>query len=192
MNFIDGVDGLLLGVSTMISLSFIFLLYYFSLVESIDTLVVFSGCLLAAFSYNRFPAKIFLGDLGSMGIGWFFAIYSFYFASLTSYPHMIMFPLILLSFPMLDLFMLIYIRFSTNNITYVQKFLFIFKSDRKHFHHRLLNAYEKHNKVVLVLSFYVIFCLIISIISWIIFGNFKFGAITVLVSFLSIRYLLLE
>ena len=84
INFLDGIDGLLIGVSLIVLASFIIL---FKLIEvnsfNLSPIIVLIGSLCAFFIYNKYPAKVFLGDSGSLLMGWTFAIISFYFVKLS-------------------------------------------------------------------------------------------------------------
>jgi len=73
VNFTDGMDGLCAGVSLIALIPFLllFLSYNYS---SIALLVIaIMASLLAYLHYNRFPARIFMGDSGSLALGGLFA-----------------------------------------------------------------------------------------------------------------------
>lgn len=73
VNFTDGMDGLCAGVSVISLLGFVILLF----VQKQYNLVIFVLCviggLLAYLKYNHFPAKIFMGDSGSLALGALFS-----------------------------------------------------------------------------------------------------------------------
>lgn len=73
VNFTDGMDGLCAGVSFICLTPFI----YFSIRNANDTIALFIFCvlggLLAYLFYNHHPAKIFMGDSGSLALGALFA-----------------------------------------------------------------------------------------------------------------------
>ncbi len=102
VNFIDGVDGLASGVSLIaaVTLGVIAGLY-----ANPGQLVVTSalvGFTSAFLVFNRPPARLFLGDSGSMQLGYFFAIVSLLvpFKSFTAAA--LYLPLIALALPLLD------------------------------------------------------------------------------------------
>ena len=73
INFLDGLDGLLSSLSIIIIISFAILFnssftYFF---------IMIVGSLLAFLKFNKSPAKIFMGDSGSLLIGWMFSLLSF-------------------------------------------------------------------------------------------------------------------
>ncbi len=88
-NLTDGVDGLLAGVSAIIAMTLAVFAYVSSntiiadylniyYIPHSEELVVFSACFLGAcvgfLWYNSFPAKVFMGDTGSLAIGGIIAV----------------------------------------------------------------------------------------------------------------------
>lgn len=98
-NFTDGLDGLLAGIALILVFGF-FIFFkstypYTCLVIVHKTpfeILVFLGIILAFLVYNRHPAKMFMGDGGSMFIGGFLACYA--------YKHGLMLLLLIMAFPM--------------------------------------------------------------------------------------------
>jgi UDP-GlcNAc:undecaprenyl-phosphate/decaprenyl-phosphate GlcNAc-1-phosphate transferase len=76
INLIDGLDGLASGVSLVaaITLSLVGHLYHAD--DALVLAYAMAGFLAAFLIYNRYPAKIFLGDSGSLQIGYYFAVLS--------------------------------------------------------------------------------------------------------------------
>lgn len=69
MNITDGLDGLALGIS-IISLAFITIVaYQYNNTEVLISGLILLGICIGALIYNRFPAKIFIGDTGSLFLG---------------------------------------------------------------------------------------------------------------------------
>ena len=81
INLIDGLDGLAGGVSIIITSTFIglFILSEGSL-TNLFPMYILLGSLGGFMIYNKPPAKTFLGDTGSLFIGWFFALSSLLYA----------------------------------------------------------------------------------------------------------------
>ena len=94
VNLIDGLDGLCSGVSFVCILSFACTLVIYSTLLSGQTLVEYQnlqqicfamcGALLAYFAFNCYPAKVFMGDTGSLALGGFIASIAI-FSKLTLY-----------------------------------------------------------------------------------------------------------
>ena len=112
LNFLDNMDGLCAGVSSIAALSFFLCLLpaeqYFVCVM----LVVFAGSMSGFLFHNFSPAKIFMGDAGSMFAGYILATV----AVLGTYTRggapsiAIAAPLLALCVPLFDTFSVIYIR----------------------------------------------------------------------------------
>jgi phospho-N-acetylmuramoyl-pentapeptide-transferase len=84
VNITDGLDGLAVGCSSSVALSYLVMAYasghllfadylYIPYIEGAGELAVFCGCLAGAclgfLWYNCHPAQVFMGDTGSLAIG---------------------------------------------------------------------------------------------------------------------------
>jgi UDP-GlcNAc:undecaprenyl-phosphate GlcNAc-1-phosphate transferase len=130
INFIDGLDGLLAGV-TAISSTFLFVIAALH-GNPVVALVVaaLAGAATGFLPYNFNPARIFLGDAGSLFIGYVFATVSIIGASKTAIAISLVVPLVALALPILDTAAAIVRRArSGRRIT---------EADRGHFHHQLI------------------------------------------------------
>lgn len=141
-NLIDGLDGLSSGLAT-ISLSFLWLVMQLSGILVGDIFVIIMiGCLLAFLYYNFYPSTIFLGDAGSMFIGYYIGVITL--SQYKSFTITTTGILVLVAFiPLLDIFLAV-IRRKANN----QK---MFSADALHFHHRLLRRGLRHEQAVLLM-----------------------------------------
>lgn len=144
INLIDGLDGLASGIALFACIS------NFAIAEMNDatTVVILSACLggalLGFLRYNFNPASIFLGDSGSMFIGFVLAATSLAGATTKSSTAVaILAPMVALGVPIFDT-MLAMIRRTISNQS-------IFIADRGHIHHRLLDMGLTHRRVVLML-----------------------------------------
>lgn len=133
MNFMDNMDGLSSGVAAIAA--FLFLIYslmtghiYMALV-----LVVFLGSILGFLPYNFPPSSIFMGDAGSLFIGFQLAsltvLNSYYYDEAPTFLPVLL-PLFVLSVPIFDMLTVIGIRLRNHKPVYV--------GDTNHFSHRLL------------------------------------------------------
>lgn len=73
VNFTDGMDGLCAGVSAISLCGFLILLFVKQQYNAFIFLTCVIGGLIAYLFYNHFPAKIFMGDSGSLALGGLFA-----------------------------------------------------------------------------------------------------------------------
>jgi len=130
INFLDGLDGLLAGVSA-ISGIFLFVIAVLHANPVVALVVIaLAGAALGFLPYNFNPARIILGDAGSLFIGYVFATVSIIGASKTAIAISIVVPLLVLALPVLDTAVAIVRRArSGKRIT---------EADRGHFHHQLI------------------------------------------------------
>lgn len=144
-NLIDGIDGLAGSLGLISSLSFGLYFYVNGNVPFAILGFVMSGSLLAFLMFNFPPAKIFMGDSGSMLIGLVNVILLIKFIETAntapiypvSSPIAIGFAILLI--PMLDVLRVFIIRLT--------KGVSPFAPDRNHLHHLLLNQGFSHTKV---------------------------------------------
>jgi len=166
MNLIDGVDGLAAGVgfiaSTVFGVWFIFTNDYALASLSFSL----SGALLGFLIFNFSPAKIFMGDSGSLVIGMFICVLSI---KLIEYPLnklddfwvRISNPIIViaaLSYPLTDTLRIFIIRAVKGQSP--------FNADRNHLHHRLLDSGCSHLKTVIIIYIYSILTISLSLLSY--------------------------
>ena len=73
VNFTDGMDGLCAGVSTISLCAYLFILILTTKYNIFIFVACVIGALLAYLIYNHFPAKVFMGDSGSLALGSLFS-----------------------------------------------------------------------------------------------------------------------
>jgi UDP-GlcNAc:undecaprenyl-phosphate GlcNAc-1-phosphate transferase len=74
VNIIDGLDGLAVGTTAVAALTLLWVSETLALRPiGIGTAGLFGG-LVAFWRYNRHPAQVFMGDVGSLSLGYFFAV----------------------------------------------------------------------------------------------------------------------
>ncbi|MEO8414602.1 MAG: MraY family glycosyltransferase [Ginsengibacter sp.] len=147
-NLIDGVDGLAgsLGLMT----SSIFGAYFIATSQLMYAVMAFSlvGSLVAFLIYNFSPAKIFMGDTGSLLIGLLNAVFVIKFISVAADPGL-GFPL--QSAPAIGFAILIVPLFDTLRVVTMRVLSrrSPFSPDRNHIHHFLLDLGLTHKMIVL-------------------------------------------
>jgi UDP-GlcNAc:undecaprenyl-phosphate GlcNAc-1-phosphate transferase len=149
VNLIDGLDGLASGVSTIALLTFA--LISFQMGQTTVSLLAFAlaGAIIGFLRYNFYPAKIFLGDSGSMFLGFMVSVLSVFglLKGVTVVTFVI--PIIVLGVPIFDTCFAIFRRCREHKP--------IFQADKKHIHHRLLSYGLSHRQAVLVIYFISLF-----------------------------------
>ena len=73
LNLIDGLDGLAGGIGLIASIGILFFSYKYASGAAAITATALMGSLLGFLLWNRHPAKIFMGDTGSMPLGYLLA-----------------------------------------------------------------------------------------------------------------------
>jgi UDP-GlcNAc:undecaprenyl-phosphate GlcNAc-1-phosphate transferase len=142
-NLVDGLDGLAAGVGLFATLTvFIAALMQHNMVLAVATFPL-AGALLAFLCYNFNPATIFLGDSGSLLIGYLLGCYAVIWGNKSATLLGMTAPLMALSVPLLDVALSVVRRFLRRQP--------IFTADRGHIHHRLLDRGLTPRRVVLVL-----------------------------------------
>jgi UDP-GlcNAc:undecaprenyl-phosphate GlcNAc-1-phosphate transferase len=143
LNLIDGLDGLAGGVA-LVAVSTIFLV---SLHRGEPLMILFSaalaGAILGFLFYNFNPASIFMGDTGSMFLGFVLATSSIKTGQKSSTAIALFIPIIILGIPLLDTVLAIGRRALRGQP--------LFRADKEHLHHRLLSIGLSHKQAVLVL-----------------------------------------
>jgi UDP-GlcNAc:undecaprenyl-phosphate GlcNAc-1-phosphate transferase len=130
INMVDGLDGLAGGISLIAFLSFAALAYINGQTELALLSLAFSGAVLAFLKYNRPPASLFMGDAGSLSMGYALAFFSI---ALTQKPGGLVTPaaaLLMLTVPVCDTMTIMIAR--------IVKRKSPFAADKKHLHHILL------------------------------------------------------
>jgi UDP-GlcNAc:undecaprenyl-phosphate GlcNAc-1-phosphate transferase len=76
INLIDGLDGLASGVSLVAAITVAIVGHLYHAGPALVIAYALIGFLVAFLFFNRYPAKVFLGDSGSLQIGYYFAVLS--------------------------------------------------------------------------------------------------------------------
>ncbi len=132
INLIDGLDGLAGGVA-LVAVGMTFVL---ALLRAEPLMMLFTaalaGGLIGFLRYNFNPAKIFMGDTGSMFLGFVLAVSAIETSQKSSTAIAILIPIIVLGLPITDTMLAIWRRGVRGAP--------LFQADRGHIHHRLLDA----------------------------------------------------
>jgi UDP-GlcNAc:undecaprenyl-phosphate GlcNAc-1-phosphate transferase len=156
-NLIDGMDGLAAGIGCFAALTtFVaaLLLGNFPLALATIPLV---GCLLGFLLFNFNPASIFLGDSGSLLIGFLLGCYGIVWGQKAATLFGLLAPLIALAIPLVDTGLAV-IRRSLRDRP-------IFGADRGHIHHLLLDRGLSTRRVALMMYAVALVCAICSLLA---------------------------
>ncbi|MHC4242667.1 MAG: MraY family glycosyltransferase [Planctomycetota bacterium] len=132
-NFLDNMDGLAAGIAVIAS-SILFTAAAMSGQVFVGGLaIVFIGTLLGFLTFNFPPAKIFMGDAGSLVVGFFVAILTlrtdYYHEAESGRWYAIFMPLVVMAVPLYDFISVTMLRVSQGKSPFV--------GDTQHFSHRL-------------------------------------------------------
>jgi len=149
INIIDGLDGLAAGIVVISAFAFFVYAYWLTVVEGLARAqtaslitIVMCGVCVGYLPHNFHPAKIFMGDSGSMLLGLLFAASMISLTSQINYSDVgdraglwaayipIIMPIVALGLPFLDMF-IAYTRRTWKGVWW-------FVADKQHLHHRLL------------------------------------------------------
>ncbi|MGA1846345.1 glycosyltransferase family 4 protein [Deferribacter abyssi] len=146
VNLIDGMDGLAGGISFIAfgTLSVIALQKGFELYSIMA--VSLMGATLGFLRYNIPPAKVFMGDTGSLFLGFNIAVLSLLVSHKTGTVLSVLIPFLFISLPVFDTFLAIFRRLKKGKSP--------FSPDKEHLHHKLLEFNFSTTQALII--FYVI------------------------------------
>jgi UDP-GlcNAc:undecaprenyl-phosphate GlcNAc-1-phosphate transferase len=164
INFVDGLDGLAAGVTAIAASAFFVYSYQLSVVLEVQaaqpaTLIsaVLAGVCVGFLPHNFNPARIFMGDSGSMLLGLMLAAATVSGSSNVDYGALgarkgaalfvpLLIPVFVLAVPFVDLLLAIGRRARARRP--------VFQPDKEHLHHRLLDIGHSHRRAVLIMYFW--------------------------------------
>lgn len=142
-NLIDGIDGLASGIAVIASVTLFVLSLLRGQVDAACLAIALAGSALGFLRYNFHPATIFLGDSGSLLLGFSLATVSLLSVTRISSLTTIIVPLVVAGIPIIDTLSAI-VRRSRAHVSVGQ-------ADRGHIHHRLLDEGFDQRQTVLVI-----------------------------------------
>jgi UDP-GlcNAc:undecaprenyl-phosphate GlcNAc-1-phosphate transferase len=143
-NLLDNMDGLTSGVAVICMLIFFFVAYLQHQFFITLLLLTLCGAVAGFLVYNFPPSRIFLGDAGSLFIGFYlgcFTVMESYATHANPSLFPVLMPLITLSVPLLDTISVMIIRIKNGQP--------IYKADKNHLSHRLVALGMSQRQAVL-------------------------------------------
>jgi UDP-GlcNAc:undecaprenyl-phosphate GlcNAc-1-phosphate transferase len=141
VNLIDGLDGLAAGVSAIASITVILVAVQQGVFPVAILTAALAGGIIGFIRYNFNPASIFMGDTGSMFIGYMLAAISIFGAVKSAATIALIVPAVALGLPIMDTAFAILRRYTNGRP--------IFQPDKGHLHHRLLAMGMSQRQAVL-------------------------------------------
>ena len=130
VNLMDGLDGLAAGVSAIASVTIILVALQQGFYSVAIITAALAGATIGFIRYNFNPATIFMGDTGSLFLGYMLAAISIFGAVKSAATIALIVPAIALGLPIMDTAFAIARRYLNGKP--------IFQPDKGHLHHRLL------------------------------------------------------
>ncbi len=150
-NLIDGLDGLAAGTAAIIFLAMAVL----SIMEGgrpniLGVQLIGAGVCLGFLIYNFYPAKIFMGDAGSMLLGFIIVTAHLHAIKNPFNAQLVLGSMFIMAYPALDIVYAIYRRIRSRRS--------IFQADKEHIHHMLIKlGFTIKQAVLIILVLNVLF-----------------------------------
>jgi len=144
MNFVDGLDGLAAGIALIVCATIALTAFLSGQIAMVVLMLALLGSVTGFLFFNFYPAKIFMGDCGSMFLGFMIGAGSIVCQAKTSTFIGLAIPFLALGVPILDTGIAVIRRRVVERRS-------IFSSDQNHLHHRLLDLGLHQRSVVIVI-----------------------------------------
>ncbi len=154
-NLIDGLDGLCGGLAAVATVALGGLSLINERFDAAILMFVMAGAILGFLKYNMNPARIFLGDAGSMLMGFFLATAATEAVGRKAVVGVILLPIAVAGVPLLDVLLAIWRRGARRFAMQLRGEKVeggIFSADSDHLHHRLLRASGSQGRVALIMQ----------------------------------------
>ena len=145
LNFIDGLDGLAAGVASISAMSLLFVASINGFIGVAIMSAILAGATFGFLPYNFNPAKIFMGDTGSLLLGYMLSVIAIKGVMKSVAAIGIAVPILVLGIPIFDTTFAIFRRLMNKRPPW--------KADKGHLHHRLLDRGLTQKQAVLTLYF---------------------------------------
>ncbi len=142
-NLIDGLDGLAAGVGVFVCATLFFVALWFGNILMASFWASMGGALLGFLIFNRHPASIFLGDSGSLFLGFTIGAVALKGSQKSATVVALLIPVLALGLPIMDTTLAIIRRWYRG--------LPLTLGDREHLHHKLLSRGFSHRQAVQIM-----------------------------------------
>lgn len=143
VNLIDGLDGLAAGTSAIAALSISYVAYIHGTYLVAGSMLALAGGALGFLPYNFYPSKIFMGDGGSLYLGFMLATLSILGTVKSATLVAMIIPVLVLGVPIFDTLFAIFRRVVNKRP--------IMEADKGHLHHRLMSLGYGQRRATLML-----------------------------------------
>jgi len=157
-NLIDGLDGLAAGIAAIACFAIWGISLLTNDMSTAVLVLILAGAVVGFLRYNFVPARIFLGDSGSLFLGFALAVFSLKSSTKGSTTVAILVPILCLGIPIMDTLLSMVRRLlrsllpqQARSSSFIRKLGSIFLPDTQHIHHQLMARGLSHRNVVLLL-----------------------------------------
>ncbi len=154
-NLIDGLDGLCSGLVLVSLVAIAGLGFANGAVTDASIVSIMLAAVAGFIRYHFNPAKIFLGDAGSMMLGFFLATSATHLGGERAVLGSVMLPIAIAGVPLLDVLLAVWRRSARNHLSKSnggEKVGGVFSADKDHLHHRFLAMGLTQKRVALILQ----------------------------------------
>ena len=150
INLLDGLDGLASGVVAIIAGTLAVLSLRQENVFSVVLLAAMAGACLGFLRHNWAPARVFMGDAGSLSLGFLLGVITVHSSQKSAAAVAILVPILALGVPVIDTLLVMLTRFVEGAGEGLnRRLLRVFRADRKHLHYLLQAMARRRAQVVL-------------------------------------------
>lgn len=143
VNLVDGLDGLAAGIAGIAAGTLGVVAWTQGKYLEASLALILMGSILGFLRFNFYPAKIFMGDSGSMFLGFTLSALSIMGLAKSAAIISLFIPILVLGVPIMDTLFAIIRRYMNNQP--------IFQADKDHLHHRLLASGLSHPQTVMAI-----------------------------------------
>lgn len=165
INLLDGLDGLAGGVSAIAIVFMASFAVYGNDFALAGLLIGLLGGIIGFLIFNFPPASIFMGDMGSLLIGFLFSVFCLKADHKGPYAVAILIPAMLMTIPIFDTLLAIIRRAKKGNP--------IFSADKEHLHHRILALSKSYKKTLYYIYLINVFIGIIATVTFLIPNEYR-------------------
>ena len=184
INLLDGLDGLAAGIVLISSLFLSFVSLYLGQNGVALLFIILASSLLAFLKFNFYKARIFMGDTGSMFLGFTIAVLSLLISMKTTVSLSLMVPIISLGIPIMDTSVSFFRRLLKKDNP--------FRGDKLHIHHILLQSGLSHHHVVILVWVITLLFNIIALCFMLIPGRYSLLILLIFASMVATGIMFLE
>ena len=156
INLLDGLDGLTGGVSVIALAGFALLAFADGNSDVSLLCATLAGAIFGFLKYNTYPARIFMGDVGSLVVGFMLAFLAICLTQSPGATVPAVVPLLILGLPVVDTLWVMSSRIIRGKGP--------FDPDKNHVHHNLMRLGFSHKNTVLIIYAITLFWMVVSIL----------------------------